>query len=43
MADLLAERRDYQGADTAYRKAAAIEPSPELNAKIAALAARVRE
>jgi tetratricopeptide (TPR) repeat protein len=43
MADLLAERQDYQGADAAYRKAAAIEPTPELNAKIASLADRVRE
>jgi Tfp pilus assembly protein PilF len=43
MADLLAERQDYQGADAAYRKAAAIEPTPELNARIASLAERVRE
>ena len=43
MADVLAERQDYQGADAAYRKAAAIEPTPELTAKIAALAERVRE
>jgi tetratricopeptide (TPR) repeat protein len=41
--DLLTERLDYQGADAAYRKAAAIEPSPELSAKRAALAERVRE
>jgi len=43
MADLLAERQDYQAADAAYRKAAAIEPTPELTAKIAALAERARE
>lgn len=43
MGDLLAERQDYQGADAAYRKAAAIEATPELNARIAALAERVRE
>ena len=43
MADMLAERSDYQGADAAYRKAAAIEPSPELTAKMAALAVRLRE
>ena len=43
MADLLAERQDYPGADAAYRKAAAIEPTPELNARIASLAERVRE
>lgn len=41
--DILAERLDDQGADAAYRKAAAIEPTPELSAKIAALAERVRE
>jgi tetratricopeptide (TPR) repeat protein len=43
MADLLAERREYQAADEAYRKAAALESTPELSAKIAALAERVRE
>ena len=43
MADLLAERQDYPAADAAYRKAAAIEPTPELSAKIASLAERVRE
>lgn len=43
IADLLVERQDYQGADAAYRKAAAIESTPELTAKMAALAARVRE
>ena len=43
MADLLAERRDYQAADAAYRKAAAIDPTPDVNAKITALAERVRE
>jgi len=43
MGDVLAERQDYQSADAAYRKAAAIEPTPELTAKIAALAERVRE
>jgi Tfp pilus assembly protein PilF len=43
MADLLVERQDYQGADDAYRKAAAIESTPELTARIAALADRVRE
>lgn len=41
--DVYAERLEYQAADAAYRKAAAIEPTPELNAKIAALAERVRE
>jgi tetratricopeptide (TPR) repeat protein len=43
MADLLVERQEYQAADEAYRKAAEIDPSPELTAKMAALAARVRE
>ena len=43
LGDLLAERQDYQGADAAYRKAAAIEATPELNARIAALAERLRE
>jgi len=43
IADLLVDRQDYQGADAAYRKAAAIEPTAELTAKMAALAARVRE
>lgn len=43
MGDLLAERQDYQGADAAYRRAAALEATPELNARIAALAERVRE
>ena len=43
MADLLVDRQEYQAADEAYRKAAAIDPTPELTAKIAALAARSRE
>jgi tetratricopeptide (TPR) repeat protein len=43
MGDLLAERQDYPAADAAYRKAAAIESTPELNAKMASLAERVRE
>jgi tetratricopeptide (TPR) repeat protein len=43
MADLLVDRQDYQAADAAYRKAAAIEPSPELTTKMAALAERVRD
>ena len=41
--DILAERLDYQGAEAAYRKAAAIEPTAELSARMAALAERVRE
>jgi tetratricopeptide (TPR) repeat protein len=43
LADLLVERLDYPGADAAYRKAAAIDPGPELTAKIAAVAERLRE
>jgi tetratricopeptide (TPR) repeat protein len=43
MGDLLAERQEYQAADQAYRKAAALDSTPELTAKIAALAERTRE
>jgi tetratricopeptide (TPR) repeat protein len=43
LAQMLADRQDYQGADAAYRRAAAIEPTPALTAAIAALAERVRE
>jgi len=43
LGDVLVDRQDYDGADAAYRKAAAIEPTLELNAKIAALAERARE
>jgi tetratricopeptide (TPR) repeat protein len=41
--DLRAERQDYPAAEEAYRNAAAIDPTPEVSAKIAALADRVRE
>jgi Tfp pilus assembly protein PilF len=41
--DLLAERLDYEGAEASYRRAAAIEPTPELNAKMANLRALARE
>jgi len=41
--DLLDQRQDFDGAEAAYRSAAALEPSPELNAKIAAVAERARE
>jgi tetratricopeptide (TPR) repeat protein len=43
LADLLVERQDYAGAEATYRKAAAIESTPELTAKLAAVAERVRE
>jgi tetratricopeptide (TPR) repeat protein len=41
--DLLAQRQDFAAAETAYRKAAAIEPSAELTAKLEATAERARE
>ena len=41
--DLLARRQDLVGAEAAYRKAAALEPSAELTAKLAATAEGARE
>jgi len=41
--DLLAEREDFAGAEASYRRAAALEPAPELSAKIAVVAERGRE
>ena len=41
--DLLVELQDYPAAEAAYRKAAAIEPTSELEAKIGALVERGRE
>jgi tetratricopeptide (TPR) repeat protein len=41
--ELLEERQDFAGAEAAYRKAAAIDPSPDLSAKIAAVSERARE
>src|SRR5688572_27636907 len=38
--DLLAQRQDVVGAESAYRRAAAIEPSAELTAKLAGMAER---
>ena len=43
LGDVLVDRQDYERADAAYRKAAAIESTPELSAKIAALTERARE
>jgi tetratricopeptide (TPR) repeat protein len=43
LGDVLVDRQDYERADAAYRKAAAIEPTADVNAKIAALAERARE
>jgi tetratricopeptide (TPR) repeat protein len=41
--DLLAQRQDLAGAAAAYGKAAALEPSAELTAKLATIAERSRE
>jgi tetratricopeptide (TPR) repeat protein len=41
--DLLLARQDFDGADAAYRRAAAIEPSTDVTAKIALTAERARE
>ena len=43
MARLLDAAGDVAAAEAAYRRAAALEPSPELDAAIAAVAARTRE
>lgn len=40
---LLEQRQDYAGAEEAYRRADAIEPGPEIAAKVAAAAAMARE
>jgi len=41
--ELLAQRQDFAGADAAYRRAAAIDPDPDLAARIAAIGERARE
>jgi tetratricopeptide (TPR) repeat protein len=41
--DLLAQRGDFAGAEASYRRAAALETSAELTAKIAAAAGNARE
>ncbi|WP_410965938.1 hypothetical protein, partial [Salmonella sp. SAL4438] len=41
--ELLDEQMDFTGAEAARRAAAAIEPSPELTARIAAVAAKARD
>lgn len=41
--DLLVEQGEYAEAEAAYRKAAALDSTPELSQKLAALAERVRE
>jgi tetratricopeptide (TPR) repeat protein len=43
MGELLDARRDFAGAEAAYRQAAAIEPSPDLTARMAAITERARE
>jgi tetratricopeptide (TPR) repeat protein len=41
--ELLEQRRDFENAAAAYRKAAELEPSPDLSARIAAADERARE
>ena len=41
--ELLEQRRDFEGAAAAYRRAAEVEPTPELTARIAAAGERARE
>ena len=41
--ELLDERRDFAGAEAAYRRAADIEATPDLSARIAATAKKARE
>jgi tetratricopeptide (TPR) repeat protein len=41
--DLLAQRQDFDAAEASYRRAAAIEPSAQLSAKMAAVAEKARE
>ncbi len=43
IAELLEGQQDLAGAEVAYRRAAAVEPSAEIDARLAALAARARE
>jgi tetratricopeptide (TPR) repeat protein len=41
--ELLEERNDFAGAEAAYRKAADVEPTPELTTRLAAAAKKARE
>ena len=41
--ELLEAQQDFAGAETAYRRAAAVEPSAEIDTRLGALAARARE
>jgi tetratricopeptide (TPR) repeat protein len=43
LAELLESRQDFAGAEAAYRKALDLDPSPELEAKLATLTKSVRE
>lgn len=43
IAELLEGQQDFAGAEAAYRRAAAVEPSAEIEARLAVLAARARE
>ncbi|MBI4888245.1 MAG: tetratricopeptide repeat protein [Acidobacteria bacterium] len=43
MGDLLEGRQDFAGAEAAYRRAADVEPGPDLSARIAALGERARD
>jgi tetratricopeptide (TPR) repeat protein len=43
IAELLDERGDFAGAEAAYRKAADLEPGPELSARLASSTKRARE
>jgi tetratricopeptide (TPR) repeat protein len=43
LAEILESRQDFAGAETAYRKAVDLEPSPELEAKLATVAKSARE
>ena len=41
--EILEQRLDFAGAEAAYRKAAAVEPTPELTRRITAVGDRIRE
>jgi Tfp pilus assembly protein PilF len=43
IAEILEQQQDFIGAEAVYRKAAAIDPSPELTARIAVIAERNRD
>jgi tetratricopeptide (TPR) repeat protein len=41
--DILESRQDFDGAEAAYRRAVDLDPTPELSARLAAVAERARE